>query len=288
MKVYSPSSTKSYAFCPMKRHLEHKGLTSKYAAKKEVSKWMGVAMAAGLEHFNKIRIGPDGDYLHPFEIAFQTWNDEITRFRAAGGVVTDETFESRIPPLMQRALEHYVKTSPISVMWQIHSIEHVFEHAGNARADLIVIDDEGYAPVDYKMKETLYVKPGETRDAARARTLLEYDHDWQQHHYVWAIRRFMGQPCNHYYICLGELAPKPVFTLQRFDVSERAIQLWIDAAHGWWADMYDTDIDMINAPRMSPVHDNKFGKCEFYDACVTYELDQERYKHKYITVERRR
>ena len=244
MKVYSPSSTKSYAFCPYKRHLEQQNLTSKYADKRTVAKWMGVAVAKGLERINQ---GED-DFV---DQTFATWNDEISRFRKAGGIVTDETCDSRVPPLMERALMHYVSTDVLPVTWQTHSIEHEFEHAGKARADLIVIDDGGYAPVDYKMKEKLYVKPGETIDAARARTFLEYENDWQQHHYVWAIRRFLGQPCDHYYIVLGELAPRPHFSIQRFDVPERVIQRWVDNAHSWWADMYDTDIDIINEPRMS-------------------------------------
>ena len=201
MKVYSPSSTKSYAFCPYKRHLEQQNLTSKYADKRTVSKWMGVAVAKGLEAYNINWAHPE-EWFRASDVAFVEWKDQIERFRAAGGVVTDETCESRIPPLMQRFLEHYSANESISSNWQIHSVEHEFKDAGNARADLIVIDDGGYAPVDYKMKEKLYVKPGETIDAARARTFLEYENDWQQHHYVWAIRRFLGQPCDHYYIVL--------------------------------------------------------------------------------------
>lgn len=287
MKVYSPSSTKTYAFCPMARSLQQQRYTSKYAGKKEVAKWMGTAMAAGLETINRYR--KDGTFQnHPFDNALAAWQQGIDAFRKAGGVVTDETFESRIPPLLSRALDIYSRQYPLPNGWQIHSVEHVFEHGGNARADLIVIDEDGYAPVDYKMKESLYVKPGETRDAARARTLLEYDNDWQLKHYIWAIRRFLGQPCNHYYIVLGELSPRATYTLQRFNVSERVMQQWTESAYGWWGDMYDTDSDYINVPRMSPVHDNKYGKCEFYDACITYELDPVKFQHKYIQVERRR
>jgi hypothetical protein len=272
----------------MKRELQQQKYVSKYAAKPAVSRWMGTAMAAGLEEYNKRRMT---NTLLPgvlFNTSFPVWCDEIERFRRAGGVITDETFESRVPPLMERALTHYANHDVVPQNWTIHSVEHVFEHGGHARADLIVIDEDGYAPLDYKMKESLYVKPGETRDAARARTLLEYDNDWQLKHYVWGVRRFIGQPCNHYYIVLGELSPKPTYTLQRFDVSERAMQQWIDAAHSWWGVMQDSESDIINLPRMSPVHDNKYGKCEFYDACITYELDPTKFQHKYIQVERRK
>ena len=173
--------------------------------------------------------------------------------------------------------------------WSIAGVESTFLRAGNARPDLIVIDADGYAPLDYKMKESLYVKPGETRDAARSRVMAELggEYDWNQKHYMWGIRRFIGQPCAHHYLVLGELSPKPVFTIQRYDITESAMQNWIDNAHQWWANMYETEIDHINLPRMSPTHDSKYGACEYQYACLDAEGDEERYKHKYITIERR-
>ncbi len=289
MKVYSPSSTRAHAFCPMSRALQQQNVTSKYAGKSWVARTMGVAMAAGLEQHNRIVKGGAVPQSTPYNAAAMTWDAEVSRFLKVGGVVTDETYETRIPPLMQRALEHYASNDVIPEKWQIHSVEHTFEHGGNARADVIVIDEDGYAPLDYKMKETLYVKPGETRDGARSRVLAEMgrEYDWNQKHYMWAIRRFLGQPCTHHYLVLGELSPKPRFTLERFDIDEQEMQSWIDNAHNWWADLYDTEADYINKPRMAPVHETKYGLCEFYDLCVTYQFDKERYRHKYIQVERR-
>ena len=271
----------------MKRELQKQGLRSKYAAKSQVARWMGTAMAAGLEQHNYNRVGGDLVTEHvPYWYAMQSWNSEVEKFLAAGGVITDETYATRLLPLLERGLAHYAANDIIPAHWQIHSVERKFELGGNARPDVIVIDDEGYAPVDYKMKETLYIKPGETRDAARARTLAEFNNDWQLHHYVWCVRRFLGQPCDHYYIVLGELSPRPRFTIQRFDVSERAYQQWVDAAHGWWSDMYATECDMINLPRMAPTHESKYGPCEFQYACLEANLDPQKYQHKYITVER--
>lgn len=287
MQVYSPSATRTYAECPRKRYLQKKGLTSKYAAKSAVARWMGTAMAAGLEQHNRMRAFAAPSLVTPYRAAAVKWEEQVAQFLDAGGVVTDETFETRIPPLMQRALEHYVAHDVVPAEWEIAGVEQTFERAGNARPDLIVIDADGYAPVDYKMKESLYTKPTETKDAARARTLAEYDNDWQLLHYVWCIRRFIGQPCTHYYVVLGELSPKPQYTLQRFEVSEARIQSWIDNAHQWWANMYETEIDHINLPRMSPTHDSKYGACEYQYACLDAEGDEERYKHKYVTIERR-
>ena len=289
MPVYSPSATRTYAECPRKRYLQKKGLTPKYAAKGAVSRWMGTAMAAGLEQHNRMRAFATPSIITPYRAAAVKWEEQVLQFLDAGGVVTDETFETRIPPLMQRALEHYVAHDVIPAEWRIAGVEQTFERAGNARPDIIVIDADGYAPVDYKMKESLYVKPGETRDAARSRVMAELggEYDWNQKHYMWSIRRYIGQPCTHHYLVLGELSPKPVFTIQRYDITESAMQSWIDNAHQWWADMYETEIDHINLPRMSPTHDSKYGACEYQYACLDAEGDEERYKHKYITIERR-
>lgn len=289
MRAYSPSATKTHAFCPTARVLQQQGLTPKYAAKNAVSRWMGTAMAAGLEQHNRMRKGGvqvAPNHVTPYRAAAVTWDEEVSKFLGAGGVVTDETFETRVPPLMQRALEYYAAYDVVPAAWEIRAVEHTFADGGNARPDLLVVDEDGTAPLDYKMKETLYVKPGETREAARSRTLLEFANDWQLKHYVWCVRRFLGQPCSHYYIVLGELSPKPHFTLQRFEVTETQMQQWIDSAHGWWSDMYETETDHINLPRMAPTHETKYGPCEFQYACLEAELDPAKYRHKYVTIGR--
>ncbi len=248
---------------------------------------MGTAMAAGLEHHNLLRTKGAPSMVSPYVAASVVWEELVLQFLDAGGVVTDETYETRVPPLMQRALEHYAANDIISTRWQIHAVERVFEAGGRARPDLIVVDEDGLAPVDYKMKEKLYVKEGETRDAARSRTLMEFADDWQLKHYVWCIRRFLGQPCDHYYIVLGELSPKPHFTIQRFEVTNESMQQWSDSAYQWWAEMYDTESDIVNLPRMAPTHETKYGPCEYQYACLEAGLEKEKYRHKYVQIERR-
>lgn len=285
MRVYSPSSTKTYAECPFKRELSRRGVQSKYAGKAAVARWIGTAVAAGLEVANRewlSGISADGMAETTARLSF---THSMQDFMDAGGVLTDE--ETNTVALIERMVSYYRHDYVFPFQHTIVAVEQPFEHGGHARPDL-VIDDGSLAPLDFKCKRSLYVKPGETRDAARARVFAEYEDDWQLLHYMWCVRRFKGVPCNHYYIALCELTPKPHITIQRYDVTERRLHQWADSAYSWWSQMEETDADIINMPPQAPTHETKYGKCEYYDYCVTYEMDETRAQHRYITVERRK
>lgn len=285
MRVYSPSSTKTYAECPFKRELSRRGVQSKYAGKAAVARWIGTAVAAGLEVVSRERlsgISADGMAETTARLSFI---HSVQDFMDAGGVLTDE--ETNTVALIERMVSYYRHDYVFPFQHTIVAVEQPFEHGGHARPDL-VIDDGSLAPLDFKCKRSLYVKPGETRDAARARVFAEYEDDWQLLHYMWCVRWFKGVPCNHYYIALCELTPKPHITIQRYDVTERRLHQWADSAYSWWSQMEETDADIINMPPQAPTHDTKYGKCEYYDYCVTYEMDETRAQHRYITVERRK
>ena len=288
MRVYSPSSTKTYAECPFKRELSRRGVQSKYAGKAAVARWIGTAVAKGFEQVNLERMGASPERVVSLAEghAQASYQYSVSEFTNAGGVIAEGDADG-VPQLIERAVRYYRDEYVYPFQHTIVAVEQPFEHGGHARPDL-VIDDGSLAPLDFKCKRSLYVKPGETRDAARARVFAEYEDDWQLLHYVWCVRRFRGVPCNHYYIALCELTPKPHITIQRYDVTDTRMLQWADSAYGWWAAMEDTDNDMVNVPPQAPTHETKYGKCEYYDYCVTYEMDETRAQHRYITVERRR
>ena len=65
---------------------------------------------------------------------------------------------------------------------------------------------------------------------------------------MWSIRRFIGQPCTHHYLVLGELSPKPVFTIQRYDITESAMQTGSITRTNGGRICNETEIDHINLP----------------------------------------
>jgi hypothetical protein len=106
-------------------------------------------------------------------------------------------------------------------------------------------------------------------------------------HYVWAVREVYGK-CDRYYICLGELSPKPHYTVQAFSVDENLLQRWHNSALGYWDHMEAIDTGRYLVTSMAANHRNQYGQCEYYWACFEANLDPEKMNHKYVQVERRR
>lgn len=287
-KVYSPSQTEVFSQCQIKRELRK--WTSKYAGKPQIARWMGSSVTAGLAHYNEGRKRQYVDWLltDAQAEAQRVYDDEVERFLAAGGIL-DGAKGLHLSPLIARALSEYSKVDPIPLSWKIIGAEVPFPDHGNARPDVIIENDWGFAPVDYKFKETLYVRNGETEDAARFRTLLEYKDSWQMLHYVWAIRQVYGK-CDRYYICLGELSPKPHFTLQAFEVSDETLAMWVQSAQQYWWTMEQIDTPgrfEHFVPAMAAVHRNQYGECEYRKACFEHRLDENLMSFDYIKIERR-
>jgi hypothetical protein len=248
---------------------------------------MGTAMAAGLAVVNTHRMQMDGEWemAEAHQAAHAAFDEELLAFQNAGGVVSLDQWD-RLPALIERALDYYTLHDPVPVTWLIKGVEYEFPDLGNMRPDLIVQDNEGLAPVDYKMTESLYVRSGETREQARARKMTEYCDHWNMKQYVWGVNQQMG-PCNHYYICLGELTPKPCFTLQRFDLSLERREAFELSAFKYWRHMGEID-NGHDIPAEAASHETKYGPCEYAWACQEANRNVELMQHKYVKVERRR
>jgi hypothetical protein len=247
---------------------------------------MGTAMAAGLAVINTQRMQMTGEWeiQTACDAAIAAFDQELLAFQDAGGIVEMMQWQ-HLPSLIDRAIRAYSMSDPIPVTWLVRGVEQAFPDHGNCRPDLIIENDWGVAPVDYKMKESLYVRNGETKEAARFRTLLEHKDSWQMLHYVWALRQ-TGQKCDRYYICLGELGPKPAFTLQSFEVSDETLEMWLHSANVYWFDMDEIDHDEFR-PAMAANHRNQYGLCEYYKACFEHRLDENLMGFDYVKVERR-
>lgn len=270
----------------MKRQLSNvENWRPKVAGKPQIAMWMGASMAAGLEHYGKHfdgGFGPPG-LLTPQEIAVDYFHAEMEHFRQAGGSIEDSNLDE-YDTLLPRGVTYYTENNPVK--HKIVGVEYPFPEFGYSRCDLIVDDGEGYAPIDHKWKKALYVKPGETKDQARYRTLVEYEDSWQLLQYVWCIRQHFKVRCDHYYIVLGELNPRPHVTIQRFDVTEALLAQFAQSSLQYWSDMNEVDAGK-RVVTMAATHASKYGPCEFSDACLKMGLDRERMKFKYLQLARR-
>ncbi len=299
MKVYSPTQTDVFAFCPQARQFYKEGWAPRIATKPEIAAWMGVAMGFGLEQYYQARLtSPNATALSPEQAGAESWTRSVEAFREAGGVVEDSDIAT-IPVLLSKALVKYPKLDPIPTTWRILATEYELTDGSRARLDLVVETEHGVAVVDFKWKKELYVKSGEGKDQARGRTLLEYEHYWNMLQYVWGLQQdtqWKGQAKDPaYYIILGELNPVHA-QMQRFEVDPRVLKQFEDTAKVLWRSMEREDSEMEDPfkgafnpeghPRGNTTHSNKYGPCKYYDACFTHFLDREAMKTKYVQIER--
>ena len=294
MKVYSPTQTDLFAFCPQARQFYKEGWQPRIADKPQIAAWMGIAMGAGLEVYYNSRITGAPPVISPELAGANSWGASLDVFRRAGGVVEDADIVA-VPGLLAKALGKYPKVDPIPDTWRILATEYELPNSGRARLDLVVETEHGVAAVDFKWKKELWTKAGESKDQARGRTLLEYENYWNMLHYFWGLRQEYGK--GHikdqafdpaYYIILGELNPVHA-QMQRFEVDPRVLEQWERTAKGLWAEMDANDFEYGAegiGPRGNTTHENKYGKCKYYDACFTHFLNRETMPLKYVQIER--
>lgn len=285
--VYSPTQTDAFAFCPRYREFYVQGWQPRIADKAMVARWLGVAMAAGQEHYYKQRatLPTDAAYATPVDAALATLEGLIGSFKGVGGVV-EESLLLGLSSAITRVFQNYPAIDPIPSNWQVIAVEQAFYEHGNARADLVVRTPQGLTVVDWKWKKELYVKQYETKDQARGRVLMEYDHSWSMYHYMWALQQTSTPPvAAEYYIGLGELTPKPRITLQGFPVTSNSLQNWAQNAKLLWDEM--AQVDQGTRPvRGNVTHETKYGKCAFYDLCVLGDGDHTQLPVKFIQIAR--
>lgn len=281
MKIYSPTQTDVFSFCPQARQFYKEGWAPRIADKPMIASWMGVAMGAGLEGYYTDKASP---YV---EKGLKAWEGSVETFRKAGGTI-EESDLLGIPELLTRALTKYPKMDPIPPTWTVLGVEQAFPEYGNARMDLTVRLESGkISAVDFKWKKALYVKSGEGIAQARGRTLMEYENYWNMLHYVWTLKKVYGVgAANEYYIILGELSPGAHVTMQKFMVDPRVLATWEYDAHALWSEMQAADHVGTLEPRGNTTHRNQYGLCKYYDACFTHFLDRESMRLKYVQIER--
>lgn len=288
MKIYSPTQTDAFAFCPQYREWYKQGWQPRIADKPMIARWLGVAMAVGQEHYysERAKLSAASTYTTSAEASLASLEGLVATFRGVGGVV-EESLLMGLPSAITKVFQTYPDLDPIPANWEIVAVEHAFTEYGNARADLLVRTPSGLTVVDWKWKRELYVKSGETRDQARGRTLMEYDHFWNMYHYVWALQQTATEPVAlEYYIGLGELSPRKV-TLQKFQVSPKEIDVWVQDAKTLWWEMGQVDNELWRV-RGNVSHGNKYGKCMFYDVCVLGNKDESWLPAKFVQIARRK
>ena len=281
MPVFSPSQTKTFAFCPRKWALDRERWVTRLVEYPELAGVMGTAFAKSMEQYNLAiqRIGsvPPTPYLGSIiEAGVADSKAALDKIKMDGRAIeriSDREFADGIPGKIKKLVELYHKHNPY-IGWKIIAVEKTYEDHGNCRPDLLAESPRGdLVVIDYKVKIKLEA-------AWRQKTLRQYTDDWQMMHYAWATG------ATSYAICLVVLGPKPYVESAPFAIHPQYRHIWGSDAQSIWAHMQDVKDKKMVAYGITK-HWDEYGDCKYINACTKYGLSTQQMAVEFIQVERR-
>ena len=285
--VYSPSQTKLWLECPMKRYLRYSlGWRPRRIGKPDLTAILGRAFHAGVALYHARRQAAQPHALAPTELqeiaeasaAAATFeaSRQLARLQDQGFVVNDwdAPTAQALPLRVAKGVTRYVLADPLPAAWTIRAVEHTLEEYGNARLDLAIEDADGPAIADVKVKLTLDAK-------YRAKELSRYQDDHQQLHYAWAWSEIRQASVNRYYIVLVVLEPKWSVEILPYQIHPETMQAWTQSQLVTWHDMAEEDAG-TREPYMAATHWSAYGDCEMRKACFEHHWDPQLMAQDYV------
>ncbi len=291
MKIFSPSQTVRAMTCPMLNSLSKEGWRLREQGIPLLSGISGKCIAAGLGVYNNYRkgieiSGSEIDKLSSIQkediakaamdMALAILAYEIEQIESIGYSLNNEV-ESYLTQMQDRICKpicQYIMNDPIDKSWRIVDVERAWEDYGNCRPDLVIRDSVGLAIVDYKTK----VK------ASLARYSNDYTDSHQMKHYCYFGGKVYNEPVNRFHI--AEIITMPYSCkIDSFEKSPESLELWYQATVPFWNYMEDVENGTAK-PWMAANHRTQYGQCDFYLACMKFQLDPQMMKSRYIQVEK--
>lgn len=267
IKVFSPSQTKDWGFCPYYWEFRQRGWAPKRLGRKELAGVAGTGFAAGMAAYH---VGQN-----PQQGAEGALIREWTTYHSAGAIFEDADPDIIHTKVMD-ALAKTIQYNPIPATWQVLDVELTLPDHGNARIDLGVHDGSGLAVADYKLKLSLQAKYHD-------KEVNRYINDFKMLHYAWAYGQYKHTLVERYHMLIVIL--EPVFTIKvgSFSVHPQILQAWERGARAMW--------DQMGWHRAgetplweNPDHESKWGRCEFERACFDLRREESLFFSDYINV----
>lgn len=293
-KVYSPSRTEDYLFCPVYYQLKHtQGWQPATYGKPEIAMAMGRGIGAGLSAwYSYSRLGvpvpPLAEGSQPLSleeaalrVGLAATDAALAEFEQAGRTITPYAQEDldQLRPRVLRAIPTAIAQDPIPKDWTILGTEITLPDHGYARIDMPVRDPVSLAVVDFKTKLTM-------RKDQVVKERQKYQHHWKSLQYCWGYGEAMSEPVTRYWIYLVVIQPKLEIHFWPYEVHPEHMAGFVASARQAWDDM-----DAVNAglrvATQRPWHFNKDGyMCDFYAACYQCHLDEGLMVQEYVKVSR--
>ena len=283
-RVFSPSSTETFAKCPRKWALNREGWKPRVIGYPELCAVLGDGFSSSMHFLNK---GLIANIVPPLNLVIEcgqlTMKKRLEADLDAGRRINsgkDEAYADSLPMLLEKAVNLYVKADPLKD-WTILQAELSYPDHGNARIDLLASDSLGAGVFDYKVKVSMEEK-------WEAKTVAQFANSHQRFHYQWCAGT------KRFFIVLIVLGPKPYVKVCPFGDSRYFDSgLWERDASGQWFVMEQTraaretvsgHLSMIMG---SPIHQDQYGPCEYEEACLEMGLDEQLMNISYVKIERR-
>ena len=141
---------------------------------------------------------------------------------------------------------------------------------GAARMDLITKRDGQYIVTDHKVKLR-------SRADYIEKDLIQSEHEWQFWDYAWRVSQHYNTGPLIYRVHIGVLTPTAKWYEHETNIPLELLQRWAEGARIKWEEM---EVAYGRPDMLLPMHltncTTRYGKCEFYEACHTCGLNEDR------------
>jgi len=279
-RVYSPSSTELFSKCPRRWALSRSGWKPRVIQYPELCAILGEGFSASMHELNTcIMAGRDKGMAEIVLRGQSTIKTRLDADIAAGRRIHEKDVEyaDKLPMLLDKAVQLYLNHNPLTD-WKILQSEETYPNHGRCRLDVLADDGNGPSVVDYKVKVKLESRWEDAEFAKFARSQ-------QRFHYQWAAQT------PRFYIVLVVLGPRPYVKLSPpyGDMPFFESGDWQRTSRSIWVQMASMEpyIENVSSIPGSAVHDDKFGPCEYEDACFQHNLDPQSMRLQFVKLERR-
>lgn len=272
---FSPTQTARFLQCQTKWGLTREGWVPRAVYKNRIAAIAGQAFHAWAETYYRANREDPGPL-----VAQAAFDSGVEELRAQGFTIYADTEIATYSGLLLGAVQHYPKHDPIPKTWMLDAFEE--ELPDGSRIDMGGRTQHG-VPFCLDFKSTTWCKP----DGIQAR-LREYEHSWQLHHYAEVYGAKLGEPVRQVHIVLVAFAPEFSATLGTFYLDPELADWWKQSAQSTWQAMQAKVETPLHALPMAAEHGDKWGRCEYYDACFKFGRDPELMQSGYLHIERRK
>ncbi len=217
---------------------------------------------------------------YAMDVGLRHANDELEDIER-GEYIWQSTAESYFRTVQDRiggTIFKYIESDPIKPESRIIAVEHdLGPDYGGARIDLVFAEEDERRILDYKTA-------GQYRAQYHEADMEKYRDLFQILHYAWAWEDKYKVKIPQYYIC--HLVTQGYRCEMRpYYINPETLMLWYQATSQFWPIMEEIENGTRN-PWMVAEHSDKWGRCEFYEACFKYRFDEQAMKSRYTKVVR--